>query len=46
MGPIWLWLIPYAPEDLFEGYSFQINKQVKREIEENRNSISREKMRI
>jgi hypothetical protein len=46
MGPIWLWLIPYSPQDLYDGYSFKINKQIKREIEENRISITREKMRI
>jgi len=46
MGPIWIWLIPYAPNNKYDGYSFKINKQTKRECEENRMSNIREKMRI
>ena len=46
MGPMWLWLIPYAPENKYDGYSFKINNQTKRKCEENRMSNIREKMRI
>ena len=46
MGPIWIWFIPYAPENKYDGYSFKINKQTKKECEEIRISTIRERMRI
>ncbi len=36
MGPIYMWLVPIANYDNYQGYSFEINNQVYEELKQKR----------